>query len=431
MRRGDRGPRHLPSLCAVRIDAMTEQFQNLGIAVGLGLLVGLQRERAASVLAGFRTFPLVTVFGLLCAWLATEFGGWVVAGGFIALAATIVSGNVLRLHQPAQDLGITTEAAMLVMFGVGAYLPGGDHPLAIVVAGATAVLLHLKPQMHELAKRIGDHDFRAMMQFVVIALVILPVLPDAGYGPFKALNPHKIWWMVVLITGISLGGYLVHKWIGQRAGAYAAGLLGGLISSTATSVTHSRLSKSHPEAAPMAAMVILLASGIVFARLGVLVAAADREHLAGYLPAFGSLLAVILAFALWFGFRRGNESPTLPAPSNPTELRSALVFTALYAGVLLGVAAAREWYGSRGLLGVAAISGLTDMDAITLSTAQLVQKGEIGLREGRRAILVASVANLIFKGGVVASLGGWPLFRRVGPAFLTAAVVASFWIVAG
>lgn len=410
---------------------MTDQFQNLGIAVGLGLLVGLQRERAASVLAGFRTFPIVTVFGLLCAWLAAEFGGWVVAGGFIALAATIVSGNVLRLHQPAQDLGITTEAAMLVMFGVGAYLPGGEHALAIVVAGATAVLLHLKPQLHELAKRIGDHDFRAMMQFVVIALVILPVLPDAGYGPFKALNPHRIWWMVVLITGISLGGYLVHKWMGQRAGALASGLLGGLISSTATSVTHSRMAKEHPDAAPMAAVVILLASGIVFGRLGVLVAAADREHLAGYLPAFLTVLAVLLAFALWQGFRRRHDDTPLPPPSNPTELKSALVFTVLYAGVLLGVAVARQWYGSRGLLVVATLSGLTDMDAITLSTAQLVQRGEIAVGEGRRAILVASVANLFFKGGVVAALGGWTLFKRVGPAFLAASAVATFWIAAG
>jgi uncharacterized membrane protein (DUF4010 family) len=317
------------------------------------------------------------------------------------------------------------------MFGVGAYLPGGERPIALVIAAATAVLLHLKPQLHDLARRIGDHDFRAIMQFVVIALVILPILPDATYGPFNALNPHRIWWMVVLITGLSLGGYLLHKWIGDRAGAFAAGLLGGLISSTATSVTHARLTKSQPASAPLAAVVILLASGVVFARLLVLVAASDREHLAAYVPAFASMLAVLIGSALWLGFRRRDSQATLPAPTNPTELRSALFFTMLYAGVLLGVAAAREWYGNRGLLVIAALSGLTDMDAITLSTAQLSRQGTISVGESTRAILVASVSNLFFKAGVIGSLGDRSLLRKILPAFGAAAVTGLAWAFLG
>ncbi len=406
---------------------MNDAFQSLALALGLGLLVGLQRERAASVLAGFRTFPLVTVFGTVCAWLAVPFGGWMVAAGLLALAAAIISGNLLRARQNEGDFGITTESAMLVMFGVGAYLPDGHRPLAMVVAGATAVLLHLKPQLHDLARRIGDHDFRAIMQFVVIALVILPIVPDATYGPFNALNPHRIWWMVVLITGLSLGGYLLHKWVGNRAGAIAAGLLGGLISSTATSVTHARLTRTQPASVPLAAVVILLASGVVFARLVVLVAAADREHLTSYVPAFATLLLILLGFAAWLGFRKQGEGTALPPPTNPTELRSALFFTLLYAGVLLGVAAAREWYGNRGLLVVAAISGLTDMDAITLSTAQLSRQGAISDSESCRAILVASVSNLVFKAGVIGSLGDRALLRAILPAFGTAAVAGLAW----
>lgn len=410
---------------------MNEAFQTLALALGLGLLVGLQRERSASVLAGFRTFPLITLFGTVCAWLSVQHGGWILGAGLVALAAAIFSGNIVRARQAESDPGITTEAAMLVMFGVGAYLPGGERPIALVIAAATAVLLHLKPQLHDLARRIGDHDFRAIMQFVVIALVILPILPDATYGPFNALNPHRIWWMVVLITGLSLGGYLLHKWIGDRAGAFAAGLLGGLISSTATSVTHARLTRSQPASAPLAAVVILLASGVVFARLLVLVAASDREHLAAYIPAFASMLAVLIGSALWLGFRRRDSEATLPAPTNPTELRSALFFTLLYAGVLLGVASAREWYGNRGLLVIAVLSGLTDMDAITLSTAQLSRQGTISVGESTRAILVASVSNLVFKAGVIGSLGDRSLLRKILPAFGAAAVTGLAWAFLG
>jgi uncharacterized membrane protein (DUF4010 family) len=408
---------------------VNDSFQTLGIALGLGLLVGLQRERAASVLAGFRTFPLITLFGTICAWLAVQHGGWVIGAGLLALAAAIVAGNSLRTRQTDTDPGITTEAAMLLMFGVGAYLPGGDRPLAMVIAAATAVLLHLKPQLHDLAKRIGDHDFRAIMQFVLIALVILPIVPDATFGPFNALNPHRIWWMVVLITGISLSGYLLHKWLGDRSGAMVAGLLGGLISSTATSVTHSRLTRGRPEGAPLAAVVILLASAVVFARLMVLVAAADPEHLLKYVPPFASLLVVLLGFAAWHGLRNRDEQAVLPPPSNPTELRSALIFTAIYATVLLGVAAARSWYGTRGLLLVATVSGLTDMDAITLSTAQLSRQGTITVGESTRAIVVASVSNLAFKAAVVGTLGDRQLLWKIAPAFGAAAAAGALWVV--
>ena len=159
----------------------------------------------------------------------------------------------------------------------------------------------------------------------------------------------------------------------------------------------------------------------------VLVAAADRGHFATYVPAFATLLLILLGFAGWLGFRKRSEATPLPPPTNPTELRSALFFTALYAGVLLGVAAAREWYGNRGLLVVAAISGLTDMDAITLSTAQLSRQGTISESESCRAILVASVSNLFFKAGVIGSLGDRALLRAIVPAFGTAAATGLAW----
>lgn len=410
---------------------MNQDILTLATALGLGLLVGLQRERASASLAGFRTFPLVTVFGSLCTLLALVFGQGVVAAGFIALSAAIVAGNLFRPTNatPEPDAGITTEIAMLVMFGVGAYLPVGERSLAMVVTAATAVLLHLKPQLHSFAKQIGDRDFRAIMQFVVIALLVLPALPDERFGPYAALNPYRIWWMVALITGLSLTGYLLHKWLGDRAGALAAGLLGGLVSSTATSLTHSRLTRTTPAVAPTSAVVILLASGVVFIRLLLLVAATDREHLSSYVVPFVAMLGVLAGAAAWFGFRERAEGAAIPLPSNPTELRSALVFTGIYALVLVGVAAARERYGKEGLFVIATISGLTDMDAITLSTAQLAKSGRITPGDSARAVVLAAVSNLAFKAGIVGVFGDRSLLRRISVPFLLGSVagLACVW----
>jgi hypothetical protein len=411
---------------------MTEDFKTLAIALGLGLLVGLQRERAESPIAGFRTFPMLTVFGTVCAWLSMVHGGWILVGGFVALGIAILTGNLLRARQGEVDSGLTTEAAMLVMFSVGAYLPGGHRSVALVIAAATAVLLHLKPQLHAFARRIGERDFRAVMQFVVIALVILPVLPDENFGPFDAFNPRRVWWMVVLITGISLGGYLAHKSLGTRAGTMAGGILGGLISSTATSVTHSRMVRGKPDAAPLAATIILIASAVSFARLMLLVVAADRGNAWAYLPAMCVLLLVLGGFAAvqWMGRRSGVEG-VLPAPSNPTELRSALVFTVLYGVVLFAVAAARHGYGKEGLMVVAGLSGLTDMDAITLSMAQLSRDGAVSAGEALRAILCAAGSNFLFKTLVVGLAGGRAVLLRVLPAFLTGWLIAMIWVVWG
>lgn len=406
---------------------MAPEFKAIAWSLGLGLLVGLQRERAASPLAGFRTFPLVTALGTVCAWLARAGGGWIVGGGLLALAAILVMANVLRARAGDRDAGMTTEVATLLMFGVGAYLPDGNPMVAMVLAAATAVLLHLKPQLHDLAHRLGDHDFRAIMQFVVIALVILPVLPNKLFGPFNALNPQRVWWMVVLITGISLGGYLVHKAAGDRVGVLAGGLLGGLVSSTATCVTHSRHARGQPSLAPAAAAVILLASSIVFARLAVLVWAADPAHARDYLAPFAVLLVLLAAFAAWAWCRHQGAPGGLPLPSNPTELRSALAFTLLYSAVLVGVAYARERHGNQGLLWVAAISGLTDMDAITLSAAQLSSNGTARPPEALRAILVAAASNLAFKSLLVGLYGGRTLLARVAPPFAAAALLALGW----
>lgn len=380
-------------------------FQELGIALLLGMLVGLQRERSDARLAGIRTFPLVTLLGALCGLLAQSVGGWVVAAGILALAGLIVTGKMIEIRGGAFEPGMTSEVAILLMFAVGAYLVFGYRLVAVAIGGAAAVLLHFKVQMHGAVSRLADDDVKAIMQFVLLALVILPVLPDRTFGPYDVLNPHRIWWMVVLIVGISLGGYIAFKFFGQRAGMLLGGILGGVVSSTATTVSQARRSREVPEASGVAAVVITIASAVVYARLLLLVAVVAPGSLAKAAPPLVTLLLfmVLLASALWLWNRKAIFS--VPVHGNPSELKAAMVFGLLYALVLFGVAAAREHFGDRGLFVVAGISGLTDVDAIALSALQLGKTGRVDGAVIWKLIVLASLSNLVFKGGAVALLG--------------------------
>jgi len=405
--------------------------KEIGIALGLGLLVGLQRERVASPLAGFRTFPLITVSGTIAALLGQSFGGWIVGAGLIALAGLIIVGDLAKQKKGDIDPGLTTEVAMLLMYGVGAYLVVGHKAAAIAIGGGVAVLLHLKPEMHSLAARIGNADFKAIMQFVLVSLVILPVLPDQAYGPYQVLNPHRIWILVVLIVGISLAGYMTYKFFGEKAGVVMGGILGGLISSTATTVSYARRSRQAKGSHKLAAQVILIASTVVFVRILVLIAATAPASLREAGPPLGAMLGVmtLLSAVTWFMDRHAKVQ--MPLQENPTELKSAILFAALFALVTLGVAAAKEHFGQRGLYVVAVLSGLTDMDAITLSTTQIIQSGQTDARTGWRLILAAALANLVFKAGTTAALGERKLFLRVsalfGAAFAGGILILFLW----
>jgi len=405
--------------------------KEIGIALGLGLLVGLQRERVASPLAGFRTFPLITVSGTIAALLGQSFGGWIVGAGLLALAGLIIVGNLAKQKKGDLDPGLTTEVAMLLMYGVGAYLVVGHTAAAIAICGGVAVLLHLKPEMHSLAARIGNADFKAIMQFVLVSFVILPVLPDQAYGPYQVLNPHRIWVLVVLIVGISLSGYMVYKFFGEKAGVMMGGILGGMISSTATTVSYARRSRQARGSSKLAAQVILIASTVVFVRVLMLIAATAPASLREAGPPLGAMLGVmmILSVGTWFVDRHAKVQ--MPPQGNPTELKSAILFAALFALVTLGVAAAKEHFGQRGLYVVAILSGLTDMDAITLSTTQIIQSGQTDVHTGWRLILAAALANLVFKAGTTAVLGDRKLFLRVsalfGVAFAAGILILILW----
>ena len=407
----------------------TQLFQSLAISLLLGGLVGLQRQHVDSPLGGVRTFPLVTIFGSLCAILAGPFGGWMVAAGLLATVAVVALGS--RQVRSEVDRGITSEAAMLVMFAVGALCVSGPMMIAVVVGAGVAVLLQFKPQLHGLVTKLGDADIKAIMQFVLITFIVLPVLPNKTYDPFEVLNPHEIWLMVVLVVGISLGGYISYKFLGHHAGLILSGLLGGVISSTATTASYARRTVGQPSLVPAAATVICLATGVSFVRILLEVAVVSRTLLPAVAPLLIGLMIVSLLFALVFSRRGSQPSETMPPQGNPSELRAAILFGVLYGVVLISVAASKEHLPNAGLYVIAALSGLADLDAITLSTARMVEANRLSVDSAWRSILIAALSNLVFKSGLVLALGDRKLFRDVawllGVSSLLGAAVLCWW----
>ncbi len=410
-------------------------FVELAVSLMLGLLVGLQRERTESSVAGIRTFPLIAMFGTVCAWLAAEHGGWVLAAGLVAVAALFAVGNLIRSKGGDTDAGQTTEIAAVLLYGVGAYVVVGEMAVAVALGGAIALLLHYKAPLHAFVAGIEEGDVKAIMQFALVTLVILPVLPNRVFGPYEVLNPFNIWLMVVLIVGISLAGYVAYTVFGARAGAVLGGTLGGLVSSTATTVSYARRSADSPTTAGLAALVIMIAAATVFLRVLVEIAAVARQRFVDIAPPLVAMLVACLLIGLLAWRRTRGADPQLPHRGNPADMKLALVFGGLYALILLAVAAAKEEFGAAGLYTVAVLSGLADMDAITLSTARLADQGRLDTDTGWRIILVASMSNLVFKAGLVAAFGSRELLREIlllfGGALLAGGAILWLWPVGG
>ncbi len=402
------------------MDNLSLVYQVL-LALGLGLLVGFQRQWADKKVAGIRTYPLITVLGTLSTAVSEDIGGWVVAAALLGVVTFIAISSVRDLRKNPDGAGVTTEVSALVMFGVGCTIALDEPLVAILVTGAVASLLHWKAPLHGFVKRVGMDDLNAIFRLVLVAMVILPVLPDEEYGPYGVLNPFKIWLMVALIVGISLGAYIAFKLLGQRGGAIITGLLGGMISSTATTFSYARLARRTKGGEALGAMIIVIASAVVLVRVLFEIAIVAPNFLREAWPPLTVLFGVmaLLAAVLSMQALRGKPAPLDMEPS--VDLKSAVVFGLLYAGVLFAVAFAKQYFGTSGLYTVAAISGLTDMDAITLSTAQLVTSGELDAANGWRMIVVGMISNLVFKGSVVAVLGDRALLWRVGGAFGIAA----------
>jgi uncharacterized membrane protein (DUF4010 family) len=393
----------------------------LGIAFGLGLLVGLQREATNNKMAGVRTFTLIAGLGAIGGFLSRDFDNPFILPIFaLALASILFIGNLANIRTKENpDMGQTTEVAALLMFAIGGYLVLGDRVLGVVAGGGMAILLYIKEHLHGFIDTLKNKELNAIMTFAGISLVILPVLPNQTYGPLDVVNPYNIWLMVVLIVGISVIGYFIYKFTGQRVGLISNGVLGGLISSTATTVSYARKTAGNKPLSSMAAFVITAASAIALVRVIIEVGVVIPGKLSGIiLPlAVEFFLMAAICVGMFYMIHRKKDSGKMPEPKNPAQFRSAVVFGLLYGIILLAVAFAKQEFGSGALYIVAVISGLTDVDAITLSLSQLMKKGDLQVDTGWRLILLASLSNLLFKGIMATVLGSSALRNWIGMSF--------------
>jgi uncharacterized membrane protein (DUF4010 family) len=396
------------------IEALPQFLTSLAI----GLLIGLERERNPSAKAGLRTFALVALFGTLSALLASKTSSpWLLIAGLLAVAGMIV-GAYFNNPSEENDPGTTTVIALLISYGLGAMVWFGLAKLAVMLAIGITILLYFKPELRGLSQRLTRRDLMAVLQFAVLTFIVLPILPDQDYGPFHAFNPHQAWLMVVLVSGISLAGYAALHMAGTRYGAPLLGFLGGIVSSTATTLVYAKNSKSNQTMLNLAASVIVIAGIVVLLRLLVISSVVAFGALPGLFPVLAGGLVPGLIVAL-YNWRKMNKATELfiPQTSNPAELHTAIGFGLLYVAVLLGAAWMEDFAGSQGLYAMALVSGLTDVDAITLSSLRLFNLGQLSEHQTVTAIALAFLANLAFKFGMVVFIGGRNLAKQVATGF--------------
>ena len=387
-------------------------------SIGIGLLIGLERERSPAAKAGLRTFALVALFGTMSGLLSEETGSfWILPAGFLIVGIRTAAAY---FRETEGDPGTTTVAAIVMCYGLGALVWYGYSTLSVMLAITTTILLYYKTELRGLTQSLTRRDLISILQFCVLTFIILPILPDRSYGPYHALNPHQIWLMVVLISGISLSGYIALRVLSERHGTLLVGLLGGLVSSTATTLAYARQGKSGTAQASV--VVILLANLVVLLRLAVLCLFVSPAILPKLLPVLGSGLLFGTAAAV-HGYRKLLEKKmaVIPQIGNPAEIRAALGFGSLYAIVLFGSAWISEIAGNRGLYALSLISGLTDVDAITLSSLRLLSLGKLATLDASTAVSLALISNIGFKLGLVFVMGGTPLGKKCALGMLTVA----------
>ena len=347
-------------------------------SLAVGLLIGMERERSPAAKAGLRTFALVALFGTVAAMLSEKTATpWLLTGGLLVIGLMTIAAY-LREREESADPGTTTVAAIVLCYGLGAMIWHGYSTLAVMLAIVTTMLLYFKSELRGITQKLSRRELTSMLQFAVLSFIILPILPDRNFGPYDALNPRQVWLMVVLISGVSLAGYVALRLVGQRYGVALLGVFGGLASSTATTLVYARHSKSNEGLSRLAVVVILLANLVVLVRLSIVSAVVAPAILPQLLPVLGSGLVLGLgAAAYWWRQLSQQSEVPITEVSNPTELRTAVGFGVLYAVVLFFAAWLSSIAGSGGLYLVALVSGLTDVDAITLSSLRLFRLGKL------------------------------------------------------
>jgi len=405
---------------------------DLAAAFLIGTLVGIEREkskgRSGNVgIGGLRTFVLFEFTGALAGWLAELHGSaLVLAAAILGVAALTIAGYVIQARSRPQAVGLTTEAAAVSVCLLGAACTAGHRELALAGAIAVSGFLAYKEPLHQLVARLAPDDISAGLKLLAATFIVLPLLPDEAIDPWGALVPRSLWLLVILIAGLSLVGYVATRLLGTERGTAITGLSGGLVSSTAVTLTFARRSREEKGAQDGAlAAGTFLAWAVMFVRVVVLAALVHPPLARPMLLPFGAMAAVTTGAALW-SLSRARAEARAPGPQvrlrNPFSLVAAIQFSLVFAAVLVLMTLMQQYFPAGGTYALAALAGTSDVDAITLSMATLARSGDTapGLASG--AIVVAVLSNTLVKCGLSASLGA-PGLRR-SALLLTLALLA-------
>jgi uncharacterized membrane protein (DUF4010 family) len=394
-------------------------FLNLATALGVGLLIGTERSWSGrespgqELVAGIRTFGLAGLFGGLAAVSVTHLGAFAWVAMFIVLGLLVIAGYLIDARRSG-DHGMTTEVALLLTFLLGSLAIAESRQLAAACAIVVALLLSLKTRLHQALKRLSEAELGGALKMLFISVVLLPALPNQGYGPWQALNPYTTWMMVVLIAGIGFAAYVAIRAFGARHGLLVTALLGGIVSSTAMTITLARLNAPQLRAALLAGL--LATSALMFPRVLLEVGIVNPALLPGLSLPLAAAGAIYAAGALFYYLRAASaaDSDAEPLLKNPFELGPALRFAALLVLILLLVEGARRWFGDAGIYLVSLLAGLTDVDAITLSLASKARDG-LAHEVAARGIVFAALSNSLVKAMLIVLIGGRELAVRTLP----------------
>jgi uncharacterized membrane protein (DUF4010 family) len=407
-----------------------EAVWNFATALLIGALLGIERERHRrehdeQTIGGLRTFILFAMIGALGGWLTLVLDSpWILAASLLATVAPVLAGYVISARSQPDALGLTTELAAVAACLLGAMTTLGYRELAVGLGVAVAAVLAYKQPLHGIVYRLDREDVYAGLRLLIATFIVLPLLPDQPVDPWGALRPRSLWMLVLLISSLSLVGYVATRLLGAGRGIPLTGLTGGLVSSTAVTLAFARQSRepAYASAVPALASGILLAWSVMFVRVLVEVLVVNRALLPSLALPFGAMAAVSAGAAWWMRRRGALGATAQDVPlRNPFSLTSAMKFAAFFALVLLVVKLVQSYAAGRGLYFVAALAGTTDVDAITLSMAQYARSGSAAVAV--QAITIAALANTIVKSGMVLSLGGPALRRPIALAAL--AVIAA------
>ena len=399
------------------------------IALAIGALMGIERERKIkrTEFAGIRTFMLISLMGALSANLSGAFP-LVFPAALLGLIILILASYIVTTWDEG-DVGLTGEVAAIIAFLLGALCFSYDYRLAVILAIIVTAILALKRYIHVFVRKISEREMIDTLKFLMIAFVVLPLLPDAPMGPWGVFNPNRIWLMVVFISGISYAGYIAMKVIGPGRGLGATGVIGGLVSSTAVVTAmagHVRESEFLMGPAVFAAVV---ASSMMFLRMLFEVAVINPSLLGFIAPPM--IVMGGLGFLLGFLFTRTpSDMESDIKIENPFSIKPALIFGALFMGILFISKSASIYLGRSGLLIAAMVSGVADVDAITVSLSVLAGAGSISSGTAAAAITIAGISNTLVKTGIAFLLGTKKFGKRVGMVFLavTAAGVLTVFL---